>query len=188
MYSAVADLGMLTTGANQTSPTVGTAGTNAWATGAGENALAPNATNCAVTGGWESAYNSSGIGGGASATQEWAVGTSGQTGIFHGNDVGTFNYGVAPGNSVGVNPAAGGGLSGGYPAGYIYGQVTFTLKGLTTSDVSVSGVSGRLRNNPEATPAGTVNTSTPEPATFGIFLAGALLLALRRTNRLPFNG
>ena len=149
--------------------------------------MAPNATNCTVSGGWESAYRSTGIGGGASATQEWAVGTSGQSGIFHGNDVGTFDYGVAPGNSVGVNPALGGGLSGGYPPGYIYGQVTFILKGLTTSDVTVSQVAGAYGTNPEATPAATVNTSTPEPATFGMFFLAALLLAIWRTNRLPLN-
>jgi hypothetical protein len=189
MYSAVADLGMFTNaGGLQTVATNLTAGTNACAPGAGESASAPNATNCTVDGGWESAYQSTGIGGGASAAQHWAVGTSGQTGIFHGNDVNTFDYGVAPGGGVGVDPTAGGGLGGAYPPGYIDGEVTFTLQGLTTSDITISNVSGAYGTAPEGTPAGTSDTSTPEPATMGLFLAGcALLLVLRRTTRLPVN-
>ena len=67
---------------------------------------APNAL-CSSTavGGWEAAYQASGIGGGASATQLWGIGTTGQTGVFHGNDVQTFNYGIVP--SAGVTPTNG---------------------------------------------------------------------------------
>jgi hypothetical protein len=54
-----------------------------------------------------------------------------------------------------------------YPPGYVYGQVTFTLNGLTTSNITISDVAGAYGTAPEATPAATiVNTSTPEPATF----------------------
>lgn len=179
MYSATADLGMLESGSAQNTPTAGTANTPMCAKGAGENALAPNSTNCTVSGGWESAYNSSGIGGGAAAKQHYGLGTSGQTGIFHGNDVGTFDYGVAPGGTVGINPANGGGLSGAYPPGYVYGEAVFVLTGLTTQNITIQNVSGAYGTAPEGTPAATnMTTALPEPSSVTMLLAGVMLLAM----------
>src|SRR4051794_22586143 len=96
MKSAVATSGLVNA-ANQTSPAPGTANSNVCAPGKGGTALN---LSCASTigGGWEAGYFAGGIGGGTNATQHFAVGTSGQTGVFNGNaaNVGNVNYGVAP--------------------------------------------------------------------------------------------
>ena len=189
MYSAVASLGMFTTGAAQSTPTAGTAGTNMCAPGAGESGVAPNATNCTVDGGWEAAYKSTGLGGGASATEHYGIGTSGQTGVFKGSNVNTFDYGLAP--EAGINPANGGGLSNAYPPGYAAGAGTFTLTGLTAAqivNIQILNVEAAYGTAPEGTPAATIEqqTSTPEPAS-GFMLAGAIAILglFNRGRRLP---
>jgi hypothetical protein len=177
MYSATADLGLLTNGTSyQNSPTAGTAGTNVCAPGTGAGtATAPNSTNCTVGGGWEAAYNASGLGGGAAATEHYGIGTTGQGGVFSGNannGVGAFDYGIAP--TIGVNPTQSGGLNNAYPPGYIYQQATFTLRGLTTQNITVQNVAAAYGTMPEGTPAATnVSTATPEPAS--LFLLGGAL-------------
>ena len=186
MYSAKADLGMLESGSAQNTPTTGTANTPMCAKGAGgTGGAAPNATNCTVSGGWEAGYSSGGLGGGASATQHYGLGTSGQTGIFHGNDVGTFDYGVAPGGTVGINPANGGGLSGAYPPGYVYGEAVFVLTGLTTQNITILNVSGAYGTAPEGTPAATNTTqsSLPEPSSATMLLTGGAMLVASMGSR-----
>lgn len=186
MLSATATLGMLSDGTAQTTATPGTLNTAMCAAGRGENAFAP-AASCTVDGGWESAYNASGIGGGASATQHYGIGTTGQTGIFQGVNVNAFDYGIAPGGTVGIDPVTfNGGLPGAYPPGYVYGEATFVLSGLTTTDIEISDVSGAYGTTPEGTPAATVDQPTvvPEPMSTGMaLLAGSLLILYGRRRR-----
>jgi len=144
---------------------------------------APNAL-CSSTavGGWEAAYQASGIGGGASATQLWGIGTTGQTGVFHGNDVQTFNYGIVP--SAGVTPTNGFDT---YP--FVYHTATFMLSGLTTDQITISNVAGAHGTQPEGTPAGTIVTEgpeTPEPGTWMMMMSGvgvALISRLRSARK-----
>jgi len=180
MYSATADLGLLTDSTSfQKDPTTATAGTNMCAPGTGAGtASAPNSTNCTVADGWQAAYNSSGLNGGAKATQQYGIGTTGQGGVFNGNgaQAGSFGFGIAP--TAGVDPTTkGNGLEGAYPPGYTYQQGTFVLRGFTTANITVANVAGAYGTAPEATPAGTivVNTATPEPASAGLFIGGLLL-------------
>jgi hypothetical protein len=180
MYSATADLGLLNSGSYQTSPTAGTAGTNICAPGAGGTASSPNSTNCTLGGGWEAAYGASGVGGGANATQQYGIGTTGQGGAFNGNGTtgtGSFDYGIAP--VIGINPTKSGGLSNAYPAGYVYEQGTFVLRGFTTQNIIVTNVEAAYGTAPEGTPAATnVASSTPEPPAISLFGGGALFLGL----------
>jgi hypothetical protein len=182
MKSAIADVGLLTNSAStQTVPTPGTAGTNICAPGAGGTGLAPS---CAITvgGGWETAFGASGVGGGAGATEHYAIGTTGQGGVFIGNPntgVGAFNYGIAgPG---GVNPTLDG-LGGAYPAGYVFDTATFTLSGLTSQNIALSNVEAAYGTAPEGTPTATLAT-VPESASLGMFTGGAMLLALATRRR-----
>lgn len=189
VYSATANLGLLDSGSAQSAPTAGTAGKNICAPGVGTGSTtgstgqptAPNATNCTVAGGWEVAYNSVSLGGGASATQHYGIGTTGQGGVFNGNsgNAGAFDYGIAP--QVGVNPALGGGLSNAYPHGYTYKQATVILRGFSTSNIIVTNVAGAYGTAPEGTPAATsVITASPEPSALSLVMGGCLLLALGR--------
>lgn len=187
MVSAVANLGMLTNGSSlQTSPTSGTANTNICAPGTTLQGANPICSSGFVAGGWEATYNSTGLGGGAAATQHWGIGTTGQGGVFsgNGNNAGAFEYGIAP--VVGVNPTQAGGLNNAYPPGYVYETATFVLSGLTTSNITISNVGAAYGTAPETVDAATnitQLTATPEPASAGLLFVGAgllLSLGLRR--------
>jgi hypothetical protein len=185
MKSAVQNFGMMYNGTGiQTAPnaTPVNGSTNICAPNQGLSSLAPV---CASTtaGGWETSYSSSGLGGGAKATQHWGIGTTGQGGVFSGNsgDAGAFDYGIAPvpgvdwtvGSGITNSTATGGGKSG---AGYIWKAATFTLTGLTTDQFSIANVAGAYGTAPESTPAATNTASLPEPASLSMMAGGMLLL------------
>jgi hypothetical protein len=179
MLSAFATNGLMSA-VSQTSPDGGSTNANICAPGHGGTAPTP-ACGVTVPGGWEAAYGATGLNGGAVA-QHWGIGTSGQSGVFNGNNttgVGNANYGIAPGNGVG--DGTGGGLSGMLP--YTYAAAEFTLTGLTTDQITISNVLGTYGTLPEGTPAGVNITPTPEPASLAILVVSCIGLASARRNR-----
>jgi hypothetical protein len=148
-------------------------GTNICAPGVGGTAL-NNTCSSTIAGGWEAAYNAAGIGGGLAATQHYAVGTSGQGGVFSGNagNAGNANYGVAPGVGIDVS------LDGiGKMVPYSYKTVTIVLAGLITPNVTISNVSAAYGTAPEATPAALIDINGPEPSTWLTIIGGLALMA-----------
>ena len=190
MYSAIADLGILKSGSAQTSAPVSTQNTNVCAPGTNQSGVAPNVANCTVSGGWQAVYNNSGVGGGAKATQQYGIGTSGQGGVFNGNNVGGFDYGIAPGNGVGIDPNINGGSGGlgskqvdpadGTGPGYVYGEVVYVLTGLNTSAITIANVESAYGTAPEGVVAATNITqqSLPEPSSATMLLAGGSMLLM----------
>jgi hypothetical protein len=182
MKSAVAVNGLLNNPAFPNTPASGTAGTNICAPNGAEQAPDP-AAGCTVDGGWEAAYSTpGGMGGGASATQHWGIGTTGQTGIFHGNDVNAFDFAIASA-AVGVVNSSGG-LNNDYL--YTWGLGEFVLSGLTSEDIVIQNVTAAYGTAPEGTPAAQQELppdSLPEPGTFVALGSGLLMLAVRRLRR-----
>lgn len=182
MKSAVANSG-LQSSLNETGANGGSVGSNICAPGSG--GTAPS-SGCASTigGGWEAAYGAAGLNGGA-VSEHYGIGTSGQSGVFIGNSttgVGNADYGIVPGNGVG-DGSGGGGVSGMLP--YTYATAEFVLSGLTTGTPTISNVLGTYGTLPEGTPAGTNITSTPEPASMALLVAGCIGLAgAKRSRRL----
>jgi len=166
MSSAVATGGILSA-LNQTIPDAGSLNTNICAPGHGGTAPNPSCSTT-VPGGWEAAYDASGLNGGA-VTEHWGVGTSGQSG----------KYGIAPGNNVG--DGSGGGLTGMLP--YTYASAVFTLSGLTTDQITIFNVLGAYGTLPEGTPAGVITSSVTEPASAALLLVGGIGLARARRNK-----
>lgn len=176
MVAAVATTGLLTV----LSPTEAVSpDASICAPGHGENAPDPICPTT-VGGGWEASYNASGLGGGAAAAQHWGIGTTGQGGVFHGQDVNTFEYSIIP--NAGVTPDNGFDT---YP--FVSITATFTLKGLTSSDITISNVASAYGTQPEAVPNASLvtDTSVPEPGTVGMLAAGILLLGWGRRFRRP---
>jgi hypothetical protein len=176
MKSATADLGLL----DRTHQTP----TSAYSAGA--NICAPKSSTAlanvcsSIPGGWQVVYKPGGIGGGAAATQQYGVGTSGQGGVFSGNaaNAGNANYGVAP--DAGINVALDG-LGNMVP--YSYKRVTLVLHGLAAASISVEDVAAAYGTAPEATPAAEVYNSTPEPGTWAMIASGIGILCWFRSRR-----
>lgn len=178
--SAVATGGLLDT-THQAPGTQFNVGTNICAPGKGGTAL-NNSCAATIGGGWEAAYNPSGIGGGQTAKQKYGVGTSGQGGVFSGNsaNAGNANYGVAP--TAGINVGLDG-IGGMVP--YSYQTVTIVLYGLITPNVTISNVAAAYGTAPEATPAGLIDINGPEPGTWLMMGGGIAAIAWRRRRRAP---
>jgi hypothetical protein len=164
---------------NYTTPAAGSAGANICAAGSGGTGGASPACSSTISGGWEAAYSSGGINSTWAPNDRWGIGTTG-LGVYNGNNVNPGDYGLVPGGGVGAG--ANGAVTNGFP--YVYGSATFTLRGLTSSEITVSNVEGIYGTQPEATPAGTVvNTATPEPSTLSAMGLGAALLGFAARKR-----
>ena len=171
MISAVATDGTVNS-LGQTTPTTGTIGANVCAPGAGGTAAAPT---CATTvaGGWEASYKAGGFT--TTLTQHYAVGSTGQSGAFNGNNTtgtGQLNYSIMP--SSGASLSSNSGVTGNYP--YVLTSATLTLGKFNTNHITVSNVAGAYGTAPEATPSAQTSTSVPEPGSVAIM--GAALVAM----------
>ena len=173
MLSATADLGTFAT-KNTSTVTAGSAGTNVCAPGVGENGANPGA-GCTATGGWEAAYNATGVSPTDAPGSNWGVGSAGfssagpgGTGVFNGSNVGNVDYEIAPSAGAGFNG------SNNYPV--VDKEITFIFTGLTQEVTSVSNVYGWYGTAPDSMFAG--QPTTPEPAAIAELAVGASLLAV----------
>jgi hypothetical protein len=171
--------GGLVDATNQTTPLASTLNTNICAPGKGGTAL-NNTCTSTISGGWEAAYNPGGLGGGAAASQQYGVGTSGQGGVFSGNsaNAGNANYGVV--GTAGINTSLDG-VGGMVP--YSYHTVTIILSGLITPNVTITNVSGVYGTAPEGAPAAVFDDSAPEPGTYLLIAGGLGAIAFLRRRR-----
>ena len=171
MLSATAT-GGLVSNLGQTTADGGSIGANICAPGIGGTAVA-DTCGSTLPGGREAAYHSA-------SAQQYAIGTTGQSGVFNGNattGTGQLNYGIAP--AVGLSLSSNTGITNEFP--YVLGTATFTLRALTTDQITVSDVSGAYGTAPEFSEAATTvtprDTPVPEPsvlAIMGIGLAGIM--------------
>jgi hypothetical protein len=173
MQTAIANAGLLDNGTSlQTSPTNGTANSNICAASAGNN-KGLSACASTVTGGWVAAFTTNSSGFGTNRSGHWGIGTEPQgngSNAAFGNVTGNAGYGLAP--TAGVNPTGGSNLSGDYPPGFVYQVATFTLSGLTTSNVYITNVAVGYGTSPTL-----VAAVVPEPGAFSMIAGVALLLA-----------
>jgi hypothetical protein len=151
----------------------GTAESNICAAGVGGTALSPSCDST-VAGGWEAAYYASGFG---LAGDHYAIGTTGQSGVFQGNSskAGQANYGIVPGGGVGLSDSANASLTNNFP--YVYGTATFVLTGLASADFRIGNVVAAYGTQPEALLAAP-GAATPEPGTAIELSAGVCLVAV----------
>jgi hypothetical protein len=172
MSSAVANDGLI-----DATNVVSGVGANICAPGVGGTATSPSCSST-VAGGWEAGYFLNGI---PATGDHYGIGTSGQSGIFNGNGtsgVGNANYAIAPSSGITSSNAITNEVA------YTYTMATFTLTGLTSSDITISNVFAAYGTAPEFTPAGVpLEATVPEPATMAEFAAGALLLAFGSRRR-----
>lgn len=156
-----------------TNNVVANVGTNICAPGFGGTGGVNPGCAATITNGWEAAYSSGAINGTWAPSDHWGIGTTG-LGVYNGSSVGQNDYGLVP--TAGVGSGANGGVTGHFP--YTYESATFTLSGLTTSNITINNVVATYGTLPEATPAATLEVSaTPEPSTFSAMGAAALFLA-----------
>jgi hypothetical protein len=119
-----------------------------------------------VSGGWQAAYSSSGLNGGA----QWAIGTA-KLGIFKGNNVGGINYGItAPAGIAGAQWSAD-------SSPYVHESASFTLRNLSSASIFVSGVGAVYGTGTVATGV-LISGESPEPHTAATVIAGAVLVLL----------
>jgi hypothetical protein len=163
MASGTAPLGLIqSTGYNSTAANICAPG--------GGNGLTPSCSQT-VKGGYQVGYSATGIGGGANATQDWGLSTTGQS-YFQGKAVDTFDYSVVP--IAGVSGST-------YP--FVYEKADFVFTGLTSSSIFVTNVMAAYGTAPDfAPPATLVSGEGPEPSTV-VLVAGALVLLLTRKRR-----
>jgi len=175
LVSAAAPDGLINATGNTI--TTGSAGANICAPGGGTGVVTPL---CAptVSGGWQSAYNTSGLGGGMSAKQVWGIGTTGQGGVFKGQAVGTFDYTILSSAGVGSKETV-------YP--FVFDKADFVLTTLTSSNIYVWNVAATYGTGPDfVIPTMYVSGETPEPRTFVMISGAVLVLMMKRRRRVRY--
>lgn len=164
---------------------------NGTSTGAGGSICGPGAKGTTtiadtcttkITGGWDEVYSTAagGIGSAGTGTnkptQNWGIGTTGQGGVFNGNDVNPFNYALTSANGVFASNAD-------KSTTFAVSTAVFRFEGLSSSQIFIQQVAAAYGTAPEAVTNTTlVSGESPEPSTV-VLIAGALVLLLSRKRR-----